>query len=57
MLHNGEKNLKICLPRTEEEDFISWTPEKHGMFTVKSAYNLALDLRSNNPPNLSEICM
>jgi hypothetical protein len=57
MLHNGEKNLKIRLPRTEEEDFISWTPEKHWMFTVKSAYNLALDLRSNNPPNSSEICM
>jgi hypothetical protein len=41
------------IPRFEEDDFISWTPEKHGMFTVKSAYNLALDLRSNNPPNTS----
>jgi hypothetical protein len=53
MPHDADEILKIRLPRTEEEDFISWTPEKHGIFTVKSAYNLALDLRSNNPPNSS----
>jgi hypothetical protein len=54
MPHDAEEILKICLPRIDEDDFISWIPEKHGMFTVKSAYNLALDLRSNNPPNSSE---
>jgi hypothetical protein len=45
--------LKIRLPRFEQEDFISWTPNKHGLFTVRSAYNLALDLNSNTPPNSS----
>jgi hypothetical protein len=53
MPHDAEEILKIRLPRIDEDDFISWIPEKHGMFTVKSAYNLALDLRSNNPPNSS----
>jgi hypothetical protein len=53
MPHDSEEIVKICLSRIDEDDFISWIPEKHGMFTVKSAYNLALDLRSNNPPNSS----
>jgi hypothetical protein len=48
-----EEILKIRLPKYEQEDFVSWTPEKHGMFTVRSAYNLALDLRNTSPPNSS----
>jgi hypothetical protein len=31
----------------------SWIPERHGLFTVRSAYNLALDLRNTPPPNSS----
>jgi hypothetical protein len=53
MPHDVVEILKIHLSRFEEDDFIYWTPEKHGMFTMKSAYNLSLDLRSNNPPNTS----
>jgi hypothetical protein len=53
MPHDVVEILKIRLSRFEEDDFIYWTPEKHGMFTMKSAYNLSLDLRSNNPPNTS----
>jgi hypothetical protein len=32
----------------------SWSREKHGLFTARSAYNLALDIRENNPPNSSD---
>jgi hypothetical protein len=53
MDHDAEEILKIRLPRNDEEDFIAWTAEKHGMFSVKSAYNLALDLKLYNPPNSS----
>jgi hypothetical protein len=39
MPHDAEVILKICLPRFEEDDLISW--------------NQAFDLRPNNPPNSS----
>jgi acyl carrier protein phosphodiesterase len=32
--------LKIHASRRSEEDFVSWYPEKLGIFTVKSAYQL-----------------
>jgi hypothetical protein len=35
--------LKIQPSRRNEADFISWFPDKRGMFSVKSAYRLALD--------------
>jgi hypothetical protein len=34
--------LKIKTARREEGDFIAWQPEHNGMFTVKSAYHLAV---------------
>jgi hypothetical protein len=34
--------LKIHASRRNEDDFVSWYPEKLGIFTVKSAYRLAL---------------
>ena len=43
--------LKIKLPNYEEEDFIAWTQEKQGVFTVRSAYNLALELQNETLPN------
>ena len=49
--YDAEEVLKIRLPNYEEEDFISWTPEKHVFFTVRSAYNLALDLQNTLTPN------
>jgi ribonuclease HI len=53
MPFDAEEILKIRLPNYEQEDFISWAPECHGMFTVRSAYNLALDLRDAAPPSTS----
>ena len=50
---DAEEILKIRLPNFEADDFVAWTAEKHGMFTVKSAYNLALDLRTSKPPSSS----
>jgi hypothetical protein len=40
--------LQIKLPKASGDDYIAWNYEKHGIFTVKSAYRLALDLRDNN---------
>jgi hypothetical protein len=34
--------MKIKPSRRNEEDFVAWFPEKNGMFTVRSAYRLAL---------------
>ena len=36
--------LKIHTSRRNEDDFISWQPDKRGMFTIKSAYKLGLNL-------------
>ncbi|KAM0905348.1 hypothetical protein ACQ4PT_017444 [Festuca glaucescens] len=35
--------LKIQTSRRNDNDFIAWHPEKRGVFTVKSAYRLALN--------------
>jgi hypothetical protein len=37
--------LKIRTSSRNEEDFISWYPEKLGIFTVKSAYRLGLNTK------------
>jgi hypothetical protein len=36
--------FKIQTSRRNEADFIAWFPEKRGLFTVKSAYNMAFDI-------------
>jgi hypothetical protein len=51
--HDADIVLSIRLPSYNETYFISWTLENHGMFTVKSAYNLALDLKLAEPPSSS----
>jgi hypothetical protein len=51
--YDADEILKIRLPNYEGEDFISWTPENHGLFTVRSAYNLALDLQNKDQQNTS----
>jgi hypothetical protein len=51
--HDADIVLSIRLPSYNETDFISWTLENHGFFTVKSAYNLALDLKLAEPPSSS----
>jgi ribonuclease HI len=40
-----EAILKIKLPSRRCDDFIAWHMEKNGIFSVRSAYNLALQLR------------
>jgi hypothetical protein len=39
--------LKIRLSNWNEEDFIAWHYEKSGMFSVRSAYKLALQLQQS----------
>ena len=36
--------LKIQTSHGNEEDFIAWHPDKRGLFSVKSAYRLALNM-------------
>jgi hypothetical protein len=36
--------MKIQTSRQNEDDFISWQPDKRGMLTIKSAYKLGLNL-------------
>jgi hypothetical protein len=36
--------MKIRPMQSNDEDFIAWFYEKSGIFTVKSAYQLALEL-------------
>jgi hypothetical protein len=45
--------LSIRLP-TYERDFVFWTLENHDMFTVRSAYNLALDIKNERLLNTSK---
>jgi hypothetical protein len=41
--HDAEEVLKVRLTERAEEDFIVWHFERSGVFTVKSAYRLAMD--------------
>jgi hypothetical protein len=43
MAHDAEEVLKIRLPQSDSEDFISWQFEKSGQFSVRSASKLALN--------------
>lgn len=41
-----EAIAKIKLPSRPFDDFLAWSGEKSGLFTVRSAYNLALKLKN-----------
>jgi hypothetical protein len=43
-----ERILQIKLPSFSGEDNLAWHYEKSGMFTVRSTYKLAMDLKSRN---------
>jgi hypothetical protein len=45
-LADVEAILKINLPVRPSEDFLAWAMEKSGLFSVRSAYNLALNLEN-----------
>ena len=40
-----EEIAKIKIPARRMEDFIAWHMEKSGLFSVRSAYNLALRIK------------
>jgi hypothetical protein len=46
--YDAEEILRIRLPHSREEDYIAWHFEKSGIFSVRSAYRLALLQNSNN---------
>jgi hypothetical protein len=51
--HVAKEILNIRLPSFEVEDSVAWSLEKNGVFSVRSAYRLALDLRNIPPPTTS----
>ena len=44
-IHDAEEILKLRILRVGEGDIIAWHHEKSGLFSVKSAYRLALNLK------------
>jgi hypothetical protein len=40
---DAEAILKIKTSRSSDEDVIAWQPERNGVFSVRSAYKLALE--------------
>jgi transglutaminase-like putative cysteine protease len=42
---DAEMILQIQPSRRNESYFIAWQPDKRGMFTVKSAYDFALNIK------------
>ena len=37
--------LRIRIPAVQDEDFIAWAHEKNGLFSVRSAYKLEMELQ------------
>jgi hypothetical protein len=46
--HDADAILRIRLWGRDEEDFIAWNYERSGLFSVRSAYKLALELDQAN---------
>ena len=44
-LADAEEIAKIKIPTRAMDDFLAWHAEKNGMFSVRSAYNLALKIK------------
>jgi hypothetical protein len=53
MPHDAEEVLRIRLPSFDTEDFVSWPSKKNGVFSVRSAYRLALDEKLDIQTNSS----
>jgi hypothetical protein len=43
--HDVEEIPKMCIQSSGEGDFVAWHYEKNGLFSLKSAYMLALSLK------------
>lgn len=53
-----ETICSIRISSRQENDFIAWHPDKHGIFSVRSAYSLALDFsRTEVSSSSSSIAM
>jgi hypothetical protein len=52
--HDIQEVLKIRLSDRVPEDFVAWYYEKSGIFSVRSAYHLAVQIekRSNGQPGI-----
>ena len=46
--HDVDEVLKIRLPQSTSEDFIAWYFERSGVFSVRSAYRLAVNENEAN---------
>jgi hypothetical protein len=53
MPHDAEEVLRNHLPTFDTDDFISWSSESNGIFSVRSAYRLAIDEEFSINRNLS----
>jgi hypothetical protein len=47
--HDAEVILQLNAPETSRKDFLAWHYESNGIFSVKSAYKLAYNLKNNIP--------
>ena len=45
---DAEEIMQIPVPSSSGDDFISWTQEKNGIFSVRSAYKLGMHLKKQN---------
>jgi hypothetical protein len=51
---DADEVLQINIPSLNGDDFIAWNYEKNGVFSVRSAYRLGLDLKLNeHAPGIS----
>jgi hypothetical protein len=46
--HEAKEILSIRIPNTEDMDILAWHFEKNGIFSVRSAHELAMELNSND---------
>jgi hypothetical protein len=53
MPYDAEEVLKIRIPKIQVEDFVSWHFESNGIFSVRSAYKLALNEKMTFDTNTS----
>jgi hypothetical protein len=46
--HDADVILRLNPPDTSRKDFLAWHYESNGMFSVRSAYKLAYNLKNNS---------
>jgi hypothetical protein len=47
--HDAEEVLKIRVGPNQVQDSVAWNAEKNGLFSVKSAYKLAINIKKETP--------